>query len=277
MHHFMPTALNEALDRIASQEIKIVAGGTDYFPSQGQGPEKSDLLDISRIPEISGISYDGDTWRIGATTSWSDVFHADLPPYFAGLQAAAREVGSLQMQNAGTIAGNVCNASPAADGVPPLLTLDAQVELQSIRGKRVLPLADFITGVRKVELSNDEMVTGFLLPNAPQKAVGAFEKLGSRRYLVISITMTAAVIGLDPQGRINHARVAIGACSPVAQRLVQLETDLIGKTLDEIALNDAHFATLSPIADVRGSAEFRLEAVAEQCLRTITKAAQAHG
>ncbi|GAA6190107.1 xanthine dehydrogenase family protein subunit M [Phaeobacter sp. NW0010-22] len=276
MHHFMPTALNEALDHIAAKEIKIVAGGTDYFPSQNQGPIKTDLLDISRIPELSGISCDGDTWRIGATTSWSDIFRTKLPPCFDGLQAAAREVGSLQIQNAGTVAGNVCNASPAADGVPPLLTLDAQAELQSVRGKRVIPLNEFITGVRDVALASDEMVTGFLLPNVPHTAVGAFEKLGSRRYLVISITMTAAVIGFDPQGRINHARVAIGACSPVAQRLLQLEADLIGKTLGEITLNDSHFSTLSPIADVRGSAEFRLEAVAEQCLRTITKAAQAH-
>lgn len=273
----MPTALNEALDRIASQEIKIVAGGTDYFPSQGQGPEKSDLLDISRIPELSGISYDGDTWRIGATTSWSDVFHADLPPCFAGLKAAAREVGSLQIQNAGTVAGNVCNASPAADGIPPLLTLDAQVELQSTRGTRVVPLNEFVTGVRNVARSADEIVTAFVLPNVPRNANGAFEKLGSRRYLVISITMTAVVIELDPQGRISRARIAIGACSPVAQRLLQLETDIIGKTLGEITLNDSHFSALSPIADVRGSAEFRLEAVAEQCLRTITKAAQAHG
>lgn len=277
LQHLMPTALNDALDQLASNEVKIVAGGTDYFPSRPQGPLTADLMDVTRIDGLKGITQTDQGWRIGAATRWSDIFRTELPSCFAGLQAAAREVGSLQIQNAGTIAGNLCNASPAADGVPPLLTLDAKVELKSVRGTRVLPLEDFITGVRQVALSPDELVTAILIPHAPSHAIGAFEKLGARRYLVISITMSAAVIGLDDQGRIDHARVAVGACSPVAKRLLGLEQDLIGKLPSEIEVTASHLAPLSPIADVRGSAEFRLDAVAEQCLTTIKKAVQANG
>ena len=277
LDYFSPTTLDDAFERLSARNVDIVAGGTDFYPARPQGPLKSDLLDVTRIAGLSGITQTSDGWRIGAATRWSEIFRADLPAAFAGLQASAREVGSLQIQNAGTVAGNLCNASPAADGVPPLLTLDAEVEIGSARGIRTVALSNFITGVRKTDLQDDEMVTALLLPEPPAHARGAFEKLGSRRYLVISITMTAAVIGLDAEGRIDHARVAVGACSPVAQRLTALETDLIDKTLGEIEVTQAHLAPLSPIDDVRGSGEYRLDAVAEQCLRAIKQAGRENG
>ncbi|SPJ29267.1 FAD binding domain-containing protein [Falsiruegeria mediterranea] len=277
LDYFSPTTLDDAFDRLSAHNVNIVAGGTDFYPARPQGPLKSDLLDVTRIAGLSGITKTQDGWRIGAATRWSEVFRTDLPAAFAGLQASAREVGSLQIQNAGTVAGNLCNASPAADGVPPLLTLDAQVEIGSARGTRTIDLSDFITGVRKTDLHNDELVTAILLPELPMNARGAFEKLGSRRYLVISITMTASVIGLDANGRIDHARVAVGACSPVAQRLTALESDLLGKSLDQVEVTEAHLAPLSPIDDVRGSGEYRLDAVAEQCLRAIKQAGGENG
>ncbi len=190
---------------------------------------------------------------------------------------AALEVGSLQIQNSGTIAGNLCNASPAADGVPPLLTLEASVELGSARGFREVPLSDFITGVRQTQRTSDEIVTAIYLPTPPDRAIGHFEKLGARRYLVISITMTAAIINLDAQGCISHARIAVGAASAVAQRLKALETDLIGQNPESVKILPRHLAPLSPIDDIRGNADFRLEAVAEQCLRAVKEAGQRHG
>ncbi len=277
LDYFSPTTLDDALDRLSARNVHIVAGGTDFYPARPQGPLKSDLLDVTRIAGLSGITQTADGWRVGAATRWSEIFRADLPTAFTGLQAAAREVGSLQIQNAGTVAGNLCNASPAADGVPPLLTLDAQVEIGSARGTRAIALSEFITGVRRTDLQNDELVTAILLPVPPTHVRGAFEKLGSRRYLVISITMTAAVIGLDTEGRIDHACIAVGACSPVAQRLTTLECDLLGKTLDQVEVTEAHLASLSPIDDVRGSGEYRLDAVAEQCLRAIKRAGGENG
>lgn len=274
MQYHAPTRLKDALDLLAPQTLRILAGGTDHFAAINPGRPDRGLLDVTRISGLRGITRTSDGLRIGAATCWTDIAKADLPACFDGLRGAAREVGSLQIQNAGTIAGNICNASPAADGVPPLLTLDAKVELTSLRGVRIIALAEFLTGVRQTVRAADELVTAILIPAASPHAHGAFSKLGSRKYLVISITMTAAVIGLDTQGRIDLARVAIGACSAVAQRLPALETELLGQRPDDIRIEDHHLAPLSPISDVRGSAAFRLDVVAQQCLRTLRKAAQ---
>ena len=271
--YLIPTELNSALKSLAKAGNKIVAGGTDVYPALKQGQTPARFLDVTRIKELSGVSATQTGLRIGAAVTWSEIVKADLPASFDGLKQSAREVGSLQIQNAGTIAGNLCNASPAADGVPPLLTLDAMVELASAaRGARMVPLQDFILGVRKTALAVDEMVTAIHIPTPPKGAGSAFEKLGSRKYLVISITMTAAVIKCDAQGAITHARVAVGACSPVAQRLTQLEADLIGKKPSEVEIDAAHLNVLSPIDDVRGSGSYRLDIVREQCRRAIQKA-----
>jgi len=272
--YLIPTELNSALTSLAKAGNKIVAGGTDVYPALKQGQTPASFLDVTRIKELSGISTTQTGLRIGAAVTWSEIVKADLPASFDGLKQSAREVGSLQIQNAGTIAGNLCNASPAADGVPPLLTLDAVVELASAaRGARMVPLQDFILGVRNTALAVDEMVTAIHIPTPPEGAGSAFEKLGSRKYLVISITMTAAVIKCDAQGAITHARVAVGACSPVAQRLTHLEADLIGKKPVEVEIDTAHLSMLSPIDDVRGSGSYRLDIVREQCRRAIQKAA----
>lgn len=271
--YLIPTELNSALKSLAKAGNKIVAGGTDVYPALKQGQTPARFLDVTRIKELSGVSATQTGLRIGAAVTWSEIVKTDLPASFDGLKQSAREVGSLQIQNAGTIAGNLCNASPAADGVPPLLTLDAMVELTSAaRGARMVPLQDFILGVRKTALAVDEMVTAIHIPTPPEGAGSAFEKLGNRKYLVISITMTAAVIKCDAQGAITHARVAVGACSPVAQRLTQLEADLIGKKPSEVEIDAAHLNVLSPIDDVRGSGSYRLDIVREQCRRAIQKA-----
>ena len=273
MTYLIPTELNSALKSLAKAGNKIVAGGTDVYPALKQGQTPARFLDVTRIKELSGVSATQTGLRIGAAVTWSEIVKTDLPASFDGLKQSAREVGSLQIQNAGTIAGNLCNASPAADGVPPLLTLDAMVELTSAaRGARMVPLQDFILGVRKTALAVDEMVTAIHIPTPPEGAGSAFEKLGNRKYLVISITMTAAVIKCDAQGAITHARVAVGACSPVAQRLTQLEADLIGKKPSEVEIDAAHLNVLSPIDDVRGSGSYRLDIVREQCRRAIQKA-----
>jgi len=223
---------------------------------------------------LADISETDGTLRIGAAATWTDVIRADLTPAFDALKQAAREVGSVQIQNAGTVAGNICNASPAADGVPPLLALDAQVELASAaRGTRVVPVQNFITGVRETILAADELVTAIIVPRPPANMVSGFEKLGSRRYLVISIVMSAANIVLDPAGRIAEARVAVGSCSAVAQRLGKLEADLIGQDPSAVSLSNEHLAPLAPIDDVRGSAAYRIEAARHQIARAIQKAA----
>ncbi len=274
MSYHQPIELGTALRFLTGGSGKIVAGGTDVYPSARPGIHPEFYLDVTRIAGLGGIVRGPDGLRIGAAVTWSEIARADLPPAFDALRQAAREVGSVQIQNAGTIGGNLCNASPAADGLPPLLALDASVELASERrGTRVLPLADFVRGVRQTALAEDELLTAVLIPPWPEGAGSRFEKLGSRRYMVISITMTAALVRCDAAGRIVEARVAVGACSPVARRLPALEHDLRGKTLAEVAVTSGHLAPLTPIDDVRGSGAYRLDVVAEQCLRAIRKAA----
>jgi CO/xanthine dehydrogenase FAD-binding subunit len=161
------------------------------------------------------------------------------------------------------VAGNLCNAPPAADGVPPLLALDADVELVSRTGTRRLPLRDFIVGNRKTARRPDEMLARVIVPRGLDDARSAFLKLGSRRYLVISIVMVAAVVQVDEAGSVAQARVAVGSCSVVAQRLLALEKDLLGAraTVGLGALvSPEHLAPLSPIDDVRATATYRRDA-----------------
>lgn len=277
MQYFAPIALNEALSLMASEDLNIIAGGTDVFPARGQTPLQQGLLDITRIDGLSGLEWTSGALRIGAATSWSEIARAELPTCFAGLQSAARDVGSVQIQNAGTIAGNICNASPAADGMPPLLTLGAKVELAGPSEIRRMPLQDFVTGPRQTQLRPGELVTAITIPALPPHTRGAFEKLGSRKYLVISITMVAVVIGCDAEGRIDFARVAVGACSPVAKRLIGLEADLIGQMPQQVVITADHLSPLSPISDIRADAGYRLDVVAEQITRAIYKAALPNG
>jgi CO/xanthine dehydrogenase FAD-binding subunit len=169
----------------------------------------------------------------------------------------------VQIQNRGTVAGNLCNASPAADGVPPLLALDAEVELASAAGRRRMPLAEFIAGNRKTLHRADEILAAVLVPRRMENAVSAFLKLGARRYLVISISMVAAVVQTDESGCVAEAHVAVGSCSARAQRLSDLERDLVGLPVKAgigAAVKGEHLSTLSPIDDIRATATYRREA-----------------
>jgi CO/xanthine dehydrogenase FAD-binding subunit len=261
--YFRPRTLHEAVDTLTRHGGQILSGGTDFFPALGERPISSPVVDISGVSELRGISAGKSAIRIGGLTTWSDVLRTPLPRCFDALKAAAREVGSVQIQNRGTVAGNLCNASPAADGVPPLLALDAEVELASKDGVRTLPLAQFLVGNRKTVRRADEVLAAVLIPRGLDNACSAFLKLGSRRYLVISIVMVAAVVDVDADGRVAQARVAVGSCSAVAQRLLELEQSLLGANvkggLGE-RISREHLASLTPIDDVRATAEYRQDA-----------------
>ena len=260
--YLRPRRLEEALTALARPHV-VLAGGTDFYPARVGRAIGEDVLDIGAIAALRGITADGSGWRLGATTTWSELLAADLPPLFDGLKQAAREVGGRQIQNAGTLAGNLCNASPAADGVPCLLALDAEIEIAGPAGRRRLPLSQFIIGVRRTALAPGELAVAIHVPRPGHEARSAFLKLGTRRYLVISIAMAAATLEIA-EGRVAAARIAVGACSPVAERLPTLEAALTGAPLDgRLAdrVEASHLAPLSPIDDVRGSAAYRSDAV----------------
>jgi xanthine dehydrogenase small subunit len=268
--YFRPSSLSEALAIRARQHVTVLAGGTDIYPARanrvGWGDmRRDDILDIGAIGELKGIREEPGCFRFGALATWDALRRAALPTACAGYQKAARDVGGAQVQNRGTLVGNICTASPAGDGIPCLLSLDAEVELASTRGRRVVPIGQFIVGYRHTVCAADELVTAILVPRPPDGARGNFVKLGARRYLVISIVMAAAVLAADAAGTVSYARVAVGACSAVAQRLPQLEEALLGTPLAAAPdlVQAGHLALLSPIDDVRGSGAFRAAAAVE--------------
>jgi CO/xanthine dehydrogenase FAD-binding subunit len=273
-----PKSLDEATAFLSQERAVVMAGGTDLYPAWVDRPQPERILDVTAIAGLRGIAREADRWRIGGATTWTDIAGAGLPPAFAALQSAAREVGSIQIQNRATIAGNLCNASPAADGVPPLLALDASVELTSAAGARTLPLADFIKGNRATQKRPDELLTAILVPSAHDSARSVFLKLGARRYLVISIVMVAANILRTADGRIAHARIAVGSASAVAARLTDLEAALTTApphTPAASLVTEAHLAPLAPIDDVRASAAYRRDAALTLIRRALTEADRA--
>jgi CO/xanthine dehydrogenase FAD-binding subunit len=272
-----PGTLNEALEALAQTGGTILSGGTDLFPAFTGSQLPGAVIDITRLSELKGIEFSPDVIRIGARTTWSEIARASLPPGFDGLRAAAREIGGIQIQNQGTVGGNICNASPAADGVAALIALDAEVTLASRTGLRFVPLADFVQGNRRTARQSNEILTKIQIPRHWENAASSFLKLGARRYLVISIVMVAANLIVDSRGSIQKAAICVGSCSPKALRLRALEQALLGVSITSQLLEvirSEHFSVLSPIDDVRATAPYRREAAQtlvrralEECVR----------
>lgn len=269
-----PTDLSAALTALKGRPWAVLAGGTDFYPARVGRPLPDAILDITALAGLRGVREEAAAYRIGALTTWSEVLTAPLPSAFDGLKRAAREIGGRQIQNAATLAGNICNASPAADGIPALLALEAEVELSAHDGMRCLPLASFVAAGRRTQRRPEELVTAILIPRWSARARSTFCKLGARRYLVISIVIVAATLEVGADGTVVRAAVAVGACSEVAQRLARLEAKLLGKPLapalaDQVRPDD--IAALTPISDIRGSAEYRRDAAVTLVRRALTE------
>ena len=243
---------------------RVLAGGTDVIVQmETELVEPELVVDIKKIPGLRAIAPENGGFRVGAATPAMEmVEHAGLCRAWPGVIDGVKLIGSIQVKGRATIAGNLCNASPAADGVPPLLALDAEIEIAHRSGARRVPLSAFITGNRRTVLMPGELVVAIHVPKPVDDARSAFLKLGARRYLVISIVMAAATLEISG-GRVARARVAVGACSAVAQRLPALEAALSGAALDRslgTQVAPEHLAPLAPIDDVRGTAGYRNDA-----------------
>ncbi len=269
-----PTSLDAALSALAERPLTMLAGGTDIYPARVGRPIDDEFLDVTALPDLRAITIADGVVRIPALATWTDVVRHDLPPAFDGLKTAARAIGGVQIQHRGTVVGNLCNASPAADGLPNLMALDARVELSSAAGRRDLSVGDFVVGNRRTVRRPDELVTAVLVPLPGERARSAFLKLGSRAYLVISIAMVAAVVDVGGDGRIATARIVVGACSEVPQRIGAAEARLIGRVPDaglagSVVADD--LAALTPIDDVRGSADYRRAAALTLVRRAVAE------
>jgi CO/xanthine dehydrogenase FAD-binding subunit len=274
-----PTSLTDALTLRSDGVWSVLAGGTDFYPSRLDRPVAEHVLDISRIDALRQIEEHADHFRIGALVTWSQLIHAHLPGYFEMLKLASVEIGGVQIQNRGTIAGNVCNASPAADGVPALLALNARVEVQS----QAIPaaqfsLSEFIIGPRKTRLTHDALVTALIIPKPIHMARNVFLKTGARKYLLISTAMVAAMVEHEGQN-IIQARIAVGACSAVAQRLPALEARLLTVPLDAQLATHVRASDvdgLTPIDDVRADAAYRRDVAVNLVRRALAALTGGH-
>lgn len=261
-----PTELSHAVT-LAAQGYRPLAGGTDIYPGAGRQIAGA-VMELTALPELRGFDTSNGL-RIGACTTWSEIAEAALPAALHALQQAALQIGGRQIQNAGTIGGNICNASPAADGIPPLLALEAEIELASATGLRRIPLEQALIGPRKLATAPGEILVAFHIPAATVTGVSAFRKLGARSHLVISIVM-AAVNLVTEGGRVQSVRIAVGSCGPTARRLRGLEGALIGMPLNRVQIDpDLVGAALSPIDDIRATAAYRTTAAVTLLRRLI--------
>jgi len=269
-HYYAPTSLDQAVECLKDGDVTILAGGTDLTPQTQAGriKFKHTLMNIRHIPQLSGITLEGDEIRIGALTTITEIMeHPLVKQHLPALVEACDHFASDQIRNAGTIGGNICNASPAGDTLIPLLVLDARVELASMPEDKLyrhsMPLSTFFVGPGKTRKSLCELVTCVRIPVPGASHVSRFYKHGTRPALDIS-TISIGVAGNYRDGVLSQVRVAFGAVAPTPLRAELTEQALEGRRLDAAAIENAAAIArdeVNPINDVRASAWYRKEMI----------------
>jgi xanthine dehydrogenase FAD-binding subunit len=276
-----PKTLDEALEVLRAGEVSPFAGGTDLMPQSQAGRVRlaPTLMNLRRIEGLEGVVESGGVVRIGALTTITQLMDSALVrERLAILWQACDHFASDQLRNAGTLGGNVCNASPAGDTLVPLLVLDARVELAAkpngARVTRSMPLAEFLLGPGRTARMPQELLTAIEIPLPVEALRGTFFKLGTRPALDIS----AISIGLGAvreAGRLRDVRIALGAVAPTAIRAPRAEAALEGRRLDERTIGEALAAAqaeIQPITDVRASDWYRREMVRNMLQRMLEDA-----
>lgn len=263
-----PTTLDDALSLLAEHgpQARVIAGGTDLLIELQRGVRRLEMLvDITRIAGLDRVYVTGDGWvHIGPNVTHHQVVASPLLVQQAfPLALACWRVGTPQLRNRGTVAGNLITASPANDTITALWALDARLVLRSARGTRVLSLPDFYRGVRQTELAPDEMVTEIVFPRLSADQRGTFVKLALRRTHAIAVVNVAAVLTFD-RGTVARARITLGSVAPTIIRAVEAENALTGQPLCAESIAEAAelaAGVACPIDDVRSSASYRCDMV----------------
>ncbi len=255
---YVPECLN-LLERFPN--AKMLAGGTDLLVRLKDEINQPDIIDISHIEEMKGISASNDKIKIGALVTFSEIIESELVAENAGvLVQAAEMIGSPQIRNRGTIGGNIANASPAGDSIPPLFVLEAEIEIAGMNYSRTIPIKDFFKGPGKSILTDGEIITAVIIPKM-KNWEGAFVRLGQRKALAISKVSLALLLKIKDD-KIEEARIALGAVAPTVIRAEKTERCLVGKKFDNDTLLEAKkiiCEEVSPISDIRSIAEYRKE------------------
>lgn len=276
----LPRSLKEALEALAAENGRAVplAGGTNLLVDlRGRRTSTDRVVSLAAVDDLRGIGRKDGRIALGACTTLSEILrHPLMADEAPALVAATRVFGGAMVRNVATVAGNVCYASPAADLVPPLLTLDAEVVLAGRDGTRVVPLAEFYTGVRQTVRRADELVTEIRWPALPPRSANPFYKLGLRKGDAIAVVAVAVAVTADG-GSCSRARIALAAVAPVVKRAQEAEAMLVGETLAPAVIGEAARKAAeecSPIDDIRASAAYRRHAVEVLTRRLITQAWQ---
>jgi CO/xanthine dehydrogenase FAD-binding subunit len=272
---YLPTCLDEVWSIMDGEpRSRVYAGGTDLLVQLRRGAVTAEsLICIERVTEIHGVREDRDDIFIGAAATHarlleSNVIHRHVPVLARALETLA----SPPIRHMGTIGGNIVNASPAGDTLPPLYVLRASLEIQSRVETRTVPIERFIHGPGQVEMGRGELLTGIRVPKPKEFGIHHFEKIGRRKSQACAIASMAALMKLSPQGVVEDIRLAWGSVGPTVVACTESEKLMRGKPLKPETLQEAaHLVreSVTPIDDVRAGAEYRRIAACNLLLRLI--------
>ena len=272
-----PTSVEEAVKALAgvSGTAKVLSGGTDLLVQLRSGRLKADLIvDTKKIPGISGIRAEGGRFVIGAATSGAVIGeHKALGEAWPGIVEAANLIGSTQIQGRASLAGNLCNASPAADSVPALIAARATCVVAGSGGRREVPVESIATGPGRTSLAPDEFIVEFRLPKRPPRSADAYLRFIPRTEMDIAVVGAGVNLTLDQAGVCTDARLVLGAVAPTAVIVPDAEKALVGRKLDETALaalDKAARAACKPIDDKRGTIVYRTKVAGVLARRAAT-------
>ena len=266
--YLIPKNLKEACIMLAEHEDKacILAGGTDLLiQMKHRSVQPEYIIGISNIPHMDYIHVDQQQLVIGANTKLASVAqNPQIQRYFPALAYAASVTATVQIRNMGTVVGNICNASPAADTATPLLVYDAKVVIMHPAGERIIPLDEFFRGPSVTALESGEIVKELILPLTPERSGSNYQKVSARSRVDIAAVGVSVYLMVDEKETITKVRIAIGAVAPVPKRVHHAEKTLAGKVLTEELVNQAAEISLdeaTPITDTRASAQYRKKMV----------------
>ena len=273
-----PTSIDAAVALLAAEggTSRLLAGGTDVLVQLRSGMVEPDLVvDIKRIPGLDAIADEDGGWRVGAAVPAVQMKeHAALYAAWPGVVEAANLIGSTQIHNRATLAGNLCNGSPAADSVPAMAAAGAVARIHGPDGVRDVPVEEITTGPGKTVLAQGEMVGSIFLPGRPTNAGDAYLRFIPRSEMDIAVVGAGVSLVMDGD-TVASARVALGAVAPTVRVVAAAGEALVGRTIDAAAddLAAAASAACSPIDDKRGTVEFRTKVAGVLAVRAARIAA----
>ena len=261
IQYHAPDSLSEALTLLAElEDAKPIIGGTDLMIAMRAGvTTPNHLVDLNEIGELCYIKEEGGYIKIGASMTHAQIAADPLTAKLPALVDSISRIGSPQIRNRGTITGNICNASPAADSAPPLLVHDTEVVIQSLDEMRIIPIEELFAGPKINSLEPDELLTEIRVPVPKRGTASSYKRIGRRKAFTLSVVSSAAFIQMDGETCVD-AKVAFGSVAVTPIRVPEAEDLLKNSTLDEEAIKAASevvYETVKPITDVRGTAEYR--------------------